>query len=114
LALVACTGLSGCLSGGSSGGGPRGETASERLEATVGLSERDVISRWGTPDDSFEFADGGRTLTWEHGYWNEAWEEQWHCEITLETDPAGTIVDWGYEYDYGAANPCHDIMNGNS
>lgn len=100
--------LAGCIAGG----GQQGPTATQRLDATIGKNERDIISRWGTPDAFFEFADGGRSLTWEHSYWVESWQEQWRCEIVLETDSAGTIVDWSYSFDYDAANPCHDIMDG--
>lgn len=94
--------------------GQQGPTASQRLDQTIGRSERDIISQWGPPDDYYDYRDGGRALTWEHSYWVEAWRETWRCEITLQADSAGTIVDWAYEYDYDAANPCHDIMNGQS
>lgn len=108
--LSACaSALAGCVGGGF---GQQGPTAAERLDATLGQNERDVIRRWGNPDNFYEFADGGRSLDWEYSYWNDAWREQWYCKITLETDGAGTVVDWAYEYDYDAANPCHDIMDG--
>ncbi len=96
----------------SSLGGQQGPTAAERLDQVLGQSERTIIDRWGRPDEVYDYADGAKDLTWEYSYWNEAWQEQWYCAITLEVDPFGDIVDWAYEYDYDAANPCHDIMDG--
>ena len=110
LVLAVAASAAGCVGGL----GQSGPTASERLEATIGQSERDVIGRWGPPDDYYEYADGGRSLIWEYSYWQESWQEQWYCKITLELDPYGTIVDWTYAFDYDAANPCHDIMDGRS
>lgn len=107
LAVAAAT--TGCLGGF---GGQSGPTAPQRLDQVIGQNEREVIDRWGRPDDVYDYADGARDATWEHGYWNEAWEEEWSCEITLEVDPAGTVVDWDLSYINDAANPCHDIMDG--
>jgi hypothetical protein len=75
LAAVAAmaAGLGGCIGDGLLG--PSGPTAPERLDATMGMDEHDVIRRWGPPDDSYEFADGGRSATWEYDEWNSLYED---------------------------------------
>lgn len=100
--------------GGCAGGllGQSGPTAPERLDATFGMAERDVISRWGTPDGAYDYADGGRAATWEHSWWDALYEDYFGCEITLEIDGSGTVTDWAASYVPNHAQPCHAIMDG--
>lgn len=109
LALVAGAVTSSCLGGLVGQSGP---TAPERLDATLGAKERDVIGRWGTPDDVYDFTDGGRAVTWQHEEWNSLNETYFECEITLEIGPDGVISSWEAYYVDGHAQPCHAIMNG--
>lgn len=112
--LCALTAIAVTAGGCIPGMGQQGPTLEERLDGVIGESERSIIGRWGTPDDSYEFSDGGRRLTWEYGYWVQSWRETWDCELTLETNADGIVVDWEYSYSNNAANPCHDIMDGQS
>ena len=109
IALVASVLSSGCVGGIF---GPSGPTAPERLDATLGQGERDVIGGWGTPDDVYEFTDGGRAVTWRHESWNAASQAYFDCEITLEIAADGIVDGWEAVYVDNHAQPCHAIMNG--
>jgi len=98
--------LSGCLASGSDG-----PTVTERLDATLGQSDREVITRWGIPDDTVDFADGGQLMTWrDDEFYDLPVDAHLECEITLETSPQGTVTDWSA--DYNGPGVCHDIMDG--
>ena len=111
---VALVLFAGVLASGCVGGllGQSGPTAPERLDATLGLGERSVIGRWGTPDDVYEFTDGGRAVTWRHEKWNSAFEAYFDCEITLEIAADGIVDAWEAVYADNHAQPCHAIMDG--
>ncbi|MEZ5669541.1 MAG: hypothetical protein R3F55_19305 [Alphaproteobacteria bacterium] len=110
LLAAATFALSACVPGV----GPQGPTASERLDQAIGQNERDIIGRWGRPDDVYEYADGTRAVTWEYGYWQESWQEEWHCEITLDLNSAGTVVDWHMSFINDAANPAMTSWTGSA
>lgn len=68
----------------------------------VGTTESALLDRFGRPDDRYDFADGGRELTWR------ARQNQFWCELKARVDGGGRTVaaDWHNSGDIGGLELC--------
>ena len=90
-ALAAVLVLAACVSGGNA---PVASSHADTLESWIGAPEGELVNAWGRPDDVYDFAAGGREVSYiDRRYVNNYTYE---CISSFTIDATGTIVDWAY------------------